>query len=89
METEYAKCIKNDDPEYQHGIVGVIYEVLDWNHSPTDCMIKESEHGSCSRKRFNLCTKEEYESQYHTHIEIIKPQNMSYLINVFKELNIQ
>lgn len=62
MEIEYAKYIKNDAPECQHGIVGVIYEVLNWNISPTDCMIKEFKHGSSSKKRFNICTKEEYES---------------------------
>ena len=88
METEYARCIRNDDPEYQYGIVGVIYEVLEWFYSPTDCMIKGTNFGSSSIKRFNLCTKEEYESQYHVHIKIIEPQDMSYLINVFKELNI-
>lgn len=58
---EYVECIKNDEPIHNHGVVGGIYKVKDWNYSPTDCMIEGSVNGSSSKKRFKPSTKEAYD----------------------------
>ena len=60
---EYVKCIINDYPNWNHGEIGKIYKVDNWLASGTDCTIVGSEHGSCSRHRFEPSTKEAYDLQ--------------------------
>ena len=60
---EYVKCIRNERPDINYGVVGKIYKVADWNHSINDCMIEGSNKGSSAKNRFEPSTKYEYELQ--------------------------
>lgn len=61
---EYVECIREETIYGFYGKLKIIYKVIDWNHSISDCMLEGTTSDFTSKKRFKPSTKEAYDAQF-------------------------
>lgn len=59
---EYVECIK-EVYHTNYGKIGKIYQVQNWFHSSSDCMLVGTTSGSTAKNRFKPSTKEAFDKQ--------------------------